>query len=450
MEVGFGERTEVAHRRIIANGTPAVTRECGTGRTRNMVFIVAGQHRNRGASKVPATLVDRGAAVANAGPKGEATVADEIELGTLPLDRRSFLRRGAVGGAGVAVLATGGLSALLAACSSSSKSPSSATNAPGTTAAGAKDFGELAFQLSWIKNVEFAGEYIADTNGYYKAEGFKSVNLISGGPTVQQDAVVASGKAFVCISAPDITSAAINNGADLITIGAQYQKNPFAVMSLAKSPIHTPQDMVGKKIGVQATNESVWNAFLKANKIDPSSIKKTVVQFNPQPLVDGEVDGWFSFVTNEPNLLKTQGVDTVTFLLADYKYPLVSETYVVKKSDLTDNRDKIKAMLRADIKGWHANLADPTVGAKLAALTYGKDQKLTVAEQTLESTAENKLISTADTKANGLFTITPELIDENISTLALANISITKEKLFDMSVIEEVYSENPELKTSPA
>ena len=376
-------------------------------------------------------------------------MADEIELGTLPLDRRSFLRRGAVGGAGVAVLATGGLSALLAACSSSSK-PASSSTTPTTGASAKKDFGELAFQLSWIKNVEFAGEYIADTNGFYLAEGFKSVNLISGGPTVQQDAVVASGKAFVCISAPDITSAAINNGADLITIGAQYQKNPFAVMSLAKSPIKTPQEMVGKKIGVQATNESVWNAFLKANKIDPSSIKKTVVQFNPQPLVDGEVDGWFSFVTNEPNLLKTQGVDTVTFLLADYKYPLVSETYVVKKSDLKDNRDKIKAMLRADIKGWHANLADPTVGAKLAATKYGKDQKLTVAEQTLESTAENKLISTADTKANGLFTITPALIDENIATLALANISITKEKLFDMSVLEEVYSENPELKTSPA
>ncbi len=376
-------------------------------------------------------------------------MADEIELGTLPLDRRSFLRRGAVGGAGVAVLATGGLSALLAACSSSSKSPSSATTA--TTAAGStKDFGELAFQLSWIKNVEFAGEYIADTNGFYRAAGFSSVKLISGGPTVQQDAVVASGRAFVCISAPDITSAAINNGADLVTIGAQYQKNPFAVMSLADSPINTPQDMIGKKIGVQATNEAVWNAFLKANNIDPSKVKKTVVQFDPQPLVAKEVDGWFSFVTNEPNLLKTQGIDTHTFLLADYKYPLVSETYVVKKSDLTENRDKIKAMLVADIKGWHENIKNPAFGARLAATVYGKDQKLTVAEQTLESTAENKLIATPDTRTNGLFTITPELLDENITTLALANITITKDKLFDMTVIDEVYSENPDLKPIPA
>jgi len=375
-------------------------------------------------------------------------VAEEFDLSSLSLDRRSFLRRGAIGGAGAVLLASGGMSTVLAACSSSSKPASSTTTPSGST--GATDLGKLTFQLSWIKNVEFAGEYIADTNGYYKNAGFSSVNLLSGGPTVQQDAVVASGKALVCISAPDITSAAIDNGAEIITIGAQYQKNPFAVMSLAKSPIHTPEEMIGKKIGVQATNEAVWNSFLKANNIDPSKINKVVVQFDPQPLVAGDVDGWFSFVTNEPNLLKVQGVDTVTFLLADYKYPLVSETYVVKKSDLTDKRDTIKAMLRSDIKGWHENIKHPSLGATLAAKKYGKDQNLTIEEQTLESKAENKLISTADTKANGLFTITDALLDENIATLGIAGIKITKDKLFDMSVIKEVYDENPELKATPA
>ena len=99
-------------------------------------------------------------------------------------------------------------------------------------------------------------------------------------------------------------------------------------MSLKKSPIKTPEDMIGKKIGVQATNEAVWAAFLKANDIDPSKITKVPVQFDPTPLAKGEVDGWFSFFTNEPNLLKLQGVRTPYFLLADYKYPLVSETYV--------------------------------------------------------------------------------------------------------------------------
>jgi len=275
------------------------------------------------------------------------------------------------------------------------------------------------------------------------------VNLLSGGPTVQQDAVVQSGKAFACISAPDITSSAINNGADLKIVGAQYQKNPFAVMSLKKSPIKTPQDMIGKKIGVQATNEAVWAAFLKANNIDASKIDKVPVQFNPQPLVQGTVDGWFSFFTNEPNTLKLQGVPNTYFLLADYNYPLVSETYTVKSDTIKNDRDKLKAFLVAEIMGWQANLKNPVLGATLAAKKYGKDQKLTVPEQTLESKSENTVILTKDTATNGLFTIGDALLKENIDTLALAGINITQDKLFDMSVIDEVYSDNPKLKTSP-
>ncbi len=183
--------------------------------------------------------------------------------------------------------------------------------------------------------------------------------------------MVAGGKAFIGISSPDITSAAILQGADLITVGAQYQKNPFCIMSLASKPIPTPQDMIGKKIGVQSTNESIWKAFLKANNIDASKITEVPVQFDPTPLTTGTVDGWFSFITNEPNLLKVKGIDTATFLLADYNYPLVSESYIVRKSTIKSDRDKIKAVLVADIKGWHDSIANPAAGPHLAVTKYG-------------------------------------------------------------------------------
>ncbi|MCU1454309.1 MAG: transporter substrate-binding protein [Acidimicrobiales bacterium] len=361
---------------------------------------------------------------------------------TNSLDRRTFLTRGAMAGAGLTLL--GGGSGLLAACGKSSKSASTTTAAGGKTPV---DLGTLDYQLSWIKNVEFAGMYIADKSGYYTAAGFSGVNLMSGGPNVQQDSVVAAGKALMGISAPDITGAAIVKGAPIIVIGALFQKNPFAIMSLASNPIKTPQDMIGKKIGVQATNEPVWAAFLKANKIDPSKVNKVPAQFDPQPLANKEVDGWFSFITNEPNLLKVKGIDTVSFLLNDFNYPLVSQNIVVRKDSLTNDKAKLKAALMADIKGWHDSLKDPQKGADLAANDYGKALKLDAKEQALESAAQNKLILTTDTMANGIMTVTPALIDENIRTLGIAGLKITAAQLFDMSLINEIYSENPALKT---
>jgi ABC-type nitrate/sulfonate/bicarbonate transport system substrate-binding protein len=354
------------------------------------------------------------------------------------------------------LLAAGGITALagpvLAACSSSSSSSTAAAPAASGSASAsgsgsaAADLGTLSYRLSWIKNVEFAGSYIADNKGYYKAQGFSSVNLIAGGASATpMEADVATGKALVGVSSPDITGASILKGAPLKIIGAQYQKNPFAIMSMAKTPITTPEEMYGKKIGVQVSNTSVWNAFIKAANLDVSKIKVVSVQFDPTPLTQGTVDGWFSFITNEPNDLASKGFKVTTFLLADHGYPLVSETYMATTADISSKPDALKGFLMGELKGWKDNIADPGLGASLTVNTYGKGLGLTVAEQTLESKTENTLILNDDTKKNGLFTVTDALIEANLKTLATGGLKLTQDQLFDFSLLADIYKENPDL-----
>ncbi|HEX2576527.1 MAG TPA: ABC transporter substrate-binding protein [Aquihabitans sp.] len=356
-------------------------------------------------------------------------------------DRRAFLGRGGLTIAGAGLLAAGG-GTLLAGCGDDSDDAASGSS--GGTGPGR--FGTLDYQLSWIKNVEFAGEYIAVEDGYYTEGGFSDVNLISGGAGVKQDDAVQNGKAFIGVSSPDITGSAILKGADLVIVGAQYQKNPFCVMSMADTPIMEPEDMYGKKIGVQATNESVWAGFIKASGLDGDRITKVPVQFDPLPLTTGTVDGWFSFVTNEPNALKVQGFETEYFLLNDHGYPYFSESMMVKRESIEKEREKVKAAIMGDVKGWRDSVADPQRSAELAANKYGKDLGLDVEEQVLEAKAQNELIVTPDTKANGLLTIAPERVEETLKSLAAGGIEITAEQLIDTSIIEEIYSENPELK----
>ncbi|MEV4560146.1 ABC transporter substrate-binding protein [Kitasatospora sp. NPDC049285] len=353
--------------------------------------------------------------------------------------RRAFLAR-AVGLGGL--LVAGG--PLLAACGSSGSSSSAA--ASGGPASGKASLGTAALRLGWVKNVEFAGSYLADSKGYYAAEGFSKVTLIPGGPSAPSaEADVSGGKALLGLSSPDITGAAILKGAKLKIVAAQYQANPYAILSMASNPIASPQDMYGKKIGVQAINESIWNAFLKAAKLDASKITKVPVQFDPTPLTQGQVDGWFSYITNEPNALRAKGLSVVTFALADHDYPMVSSVYVATDEAIKTKREAIKALLRAEIRGWKDNLGDPAAGAKLAAETYGKDLGLDEAEQVLESKSENDLIVTADTRKNGIFTVTDDLVAKSIATLKIAGVDITSAQLFDLSLINEIYQADPSL-----
>jgi len=379
-----------------------------------------------------------------------------------PIDRRTFLRRGSRTLGGAAALGVLG-PAVLDACSSSSSSSASsssasagatATTAAGssaapTTAAAAANFGSLDFQLPWVKNVESAGEYIADSKGYFTAAGFSSVNLIAGGPNATpQETVVQTKRALIAVSSLDATSAAISKGANLICIGAQYQKNPFCIMSPAAKPIKTPQDMIGKKIGVQAPNDSIWTAFLQANSIDPSKVTKVPVSFDPTPLTQGTVDAWFSFITNEPIALKQKNFDTVTFLLADFNYPEVGNAYIVRTDSLQSDRAKVLAAMAADIKGWLESLGNHQEGADLAANKYG--QGLDATEQALESAAQNLLITAGSASTNGIFYVAPADQAANVKTLGLGGTTVTTDKLFDMTLLDDLFKAHPELKTIPA
>ncbi|MBF6464546.1 ABC transporter substrate-binding protein [Nocardia beijingensis] len=351
------------------------------------------------------------------------------------LNRRSFLRYSAFAGA-----ALGGAGAL-AACGGSSGDSSG-----GTTADGSK-YGGVAVQLSWLKNIEFAGEYFADSKGYFKEAGFGSVDLIAGGAaSTSVEAGLDTGKVWLGLSAPQTTAPAILEGLPAKIVATTYQKNPFAIVSSAAKPIKTPADMKGRKIGVQDTNQLIFTALLTANGLKPGDVTVVPAQFDPTPLANGEVDGWVSYVTNEPITLAAKGFPTAHFLFADYNLPLVAETLTVAQSTIDTERDKLKAFLAAEIKGWKDAVADPAESARLAVEVYGKDQKLDLAEQTKEAVAQNELVVSADTAANGLLSMTDALIEQNVAALRSAKIDIKAAQLFDLSVLREVYAENPGLK----
>ncbi len=344
--------------------------------------------------------------------------------------RRAFVR----GGAGL------GLGALLA--------PSLGMRWARVGASAPPERGILDFRLSYTPGVGFAGTYLAIDSGAYAAAGFADVNLIPGGPTATPTPVdVATGNAFVGVaSTPDqVAAARLNGGADVKIIGSLYQKNPYCVTSLSEAPIGSPADLEGKTIGVQAVNETVWNAFLTASGVDPGSVTAVPVQFDPTPLTTGDVDGWFSFVINEPVTLSAAGFDVTTMLLADHGYPLVAQVYLATDESIADRRDDLVAVLGAELAGWTLSLEDPTAGPTIVVEEIAPDLGLDLAVQTTVSETQNGLILTPDTVASGLMTMTPELIDGNIATLALSGLEIAAEDLFDLSMVADAYAAQPDL-----
>jgi ABC-type nitrate/sulfonate/bicarbonate transport system substrate-binding protein len=347
--------------------------------------------------------------------------------------------------AALGALATSAL--LLAGCASA---------APDTEPAGdGASHGEISLQYSWIKNEEFAGEFYAYENGYYDEAGFDEVIGISGPDTGV--AKLLSGTVQVALSdAASVGAAVAEEGAPLKIIAATFQKNPFTILSLTDGGnIATPEDLIGKRIGVQDSNASVFAALLAANGISPDELTIVPVDFDPTPLMNGEVDGFMAYLTNEALTVELAGYEITNLPYADNGVPFVAEAYSVTDQYLAENEDLLTAFLIAEIKGWTDVFANPTedtvelviehynAAAAAGDLTFGD---LDPVKTGLALDATKGLISTEETEANGLFTISDELKSQTVASLAAAGWEVSVDDLFDTTIIDAIYAEFPELK----
>lgn len=331
------------------------------------------------------------------------------------------------------------LIATLTACSSTS-------DAPAPDATGEVSYGDLALQLSFVKNTQNSGEYIADAEGYYLAEGFSSVDLIAG-PTAVEASVV-SGNADVGFSTVLGTANVISSEAMPVKIvGAVYQRNAFTILSMdGPTAIRTPADLEGARVGVTAgTAQTIVEAFATANGVDPATITFVPAEGNPALLTGGEVDGYFGLDTNERIVLEQQGEKIVSLTLADNGLPLAGTSFLVTQDAIDNDRDRVKAFLLAEIRGWRDAVADPQKGVDLAVEVYGADLGLNPEKEAAQGVRQLAYVYPDSAKETGLFLLTPDAIEANIAALRFAGIEISADELFDMSLLEEIYQENPDL-----
>jgi ABC-type nitrate/sulfonate/bicarbonate transport system substrate-binding protein len=352
-----------------------------------------------------------------------------------PIARRRFLRNMAAGGAALL-----GGPALLEACSSSSKSTASATTtagspttaAPGTSAVPGP-LQKFSMQSAWVNDAEFIGYFIAITNGYYKDEGI-DLNFLSGGPDVVPESSLLAKKAPLALTSPDTTiTAIVNDGAPFVIVGTEYQKSPIGVVSLEKKPIHEPKDLIGKTLAVPAANTLGVDAMLKLSGIDKSKIKIVPYEFDPTPLLKGDIDASIDFVDDVPFTIEQAGEKAVYFLLYDYGYTVFNDTVVVTKDALAHQHETIVKWLRASRKGWAENFKDPTVYPPKFAGSYFKGTGRTIQNELFFNNAAKPLIDTP----SGVFSMSEESIAANVKALNDTGIKATA-AMFDTSLLAEI------------
>jgi len=345
------------------------------------------------------------------------------------LDRRTFLRSAGWTGAAVVL---GGIG--LAACGDDDSDDASAAGSGSSGSAGPT---ALAYQLSWLPTVEHAGAYAAIDKGYYADAGL-DVTLLPGGPNVQVPANITGGQSLVGATGADNFASAVLEGAPLKIFAARLQRNAFCIVSPAGAPISSPEELIGKRIGVAQANTTPWQLFLGLNEIDEGDIEVVPVQFDPSPVANGEVDGQMVFYVNEPAQLEVSGVETHSMLFADFGFALYGGCYAATTDTIAQQGELLADFVRAERLGWADVLADPAYARDLTIEGLGADAGLDPEQQLLQAERMADLMTTDVTEEKGLLYLGADDIEANIATLGASGLEITADDLFTTEILDQL------------
>ncbi|MGO2111502.1 MAG: ABC transporter substrate-binding protein [Pseudoclavibacter sp.] len=305
-----------------------------------------------------------------------------------------------------AVAAMTAATALLAGCAGAPAESAEGDGADGLTT--------ITVSLGWISNVEWAGFWIADKNGYFEEEGVE-VEWIGGGPNAPTTmATVAGGEADLGIepgTAAWLQSFA--DGNDWTAVGALFQESPGALVSLAGHPVTSADDLAGQTVLGQEGTQIYYDAIFELAGMEPD-YEFIPVGFDIAPLVDGQGVAYTAYSTNQPIMLEEQygltADDYNVSLYADFGMPLYGNVVYGDSAYLEENADAIEGFLRASIRGWEENGEDPAVGAELAVNEYGADLGLDLEQQTRENQLQQPLV--VGDYGDPLFWMDTELMSE--------------------------------------
>ena len=291
----------------------------------------------------------------------------------------------------------------------------------------------VAMQAAWVNDAEFIGYFVAVQNGYYKAQDV-DMHYLSGGPDVIPESALLAGKAPLALTVPDTTIKAISTqGAKFKIIGAQFQKTPIGVISLASNPVPTPKALEGKVLAVPPVNMAQVTGMLRLNGIAKNAVRIVPYQFDPTPLIKGEIDASVDFVTDVPYTIGLSGKKATSFLMYDYGGTVYADTVTVTDEFLAANRPLLVRWLRASRQGWDENFKDPAKYPKLFKDSFFSGTGRSTENDVYTNTSDKALIDSP----RGIFSMSEEGIAANIQYLKSIGIAADR-SMFDTTLLEQV------------
>lgn len=223
-----------------------------------------------------------------------------------------------------------------------------------------KPLNEVSVVMGYIPNVQFAPFFVADEKGYFAQEGIK-VNYNWGFEFDGVKLVGANQADFAIVTGDQVLQARAQN-IPLVYVANWYNAFPISVASLADKNIKTPQELVGKKVGLPGlfgASYTAWRALLYTQKISEDQVRAENIGFTQvQALTQGTVDAAVVYANNEPVQLQLAGKQVNEIRTWEYA-KLVGNGVATNEATLKNRPEIARGFVRALLRGVQDTMDNP-------------------------------------------------------------------------------------------
>src|SRR5690606_24182453 len=230
----------------------------------------------------------------------------------------------------------------------------------------------------------------------------------------------------------------VEEGLPVQAIALFGQRGDQGYVSLADSGIVTPADFAGHSVGFKAgVVPSELHALLATASLTADDVELVAVGFDPRVFMEGGVDVYPVFLNNEPNTIRTAGVEINVIDPHDHGVPGLGLARLATAEPMEDP-DLAERCLRATFRAvdWIGDHRDETVEI---VLTHARDadpahQRYLLDTDLEAAQREDGRLGISDAEPWGA--LIDMLVEYEVITEA-----VEVESVLDQSILERLYAD---------
>ncbi|HOU15209.1 MAG TPA: ABC transporter substrate-binding protein [Anaerolineae bacterium] len=225
---------------------------------------------------------------------------------------------------------------------------------------------KINLPMGYVANVQFSPFYMGKERGYFEKAGFD----VTFDYRWETDGIqlVAAGEIPFSVASGDQVIQARSRGLPVVAVAAWYQKFPVAVIALENTPLNSPADMRGLRIGIPETFGASYiglRALLKAGGLTEADIDLQTIGYTQlAALTAGTVDAVVVYANNEPVVFTREGTAFNALYVSNYAN-LVSAVIVSNDTMIKEHSKEVEAFVTAFLAGLNDVIADPDAAFKV-------------------------------------------------------------------------------------